>query len=39
MLIIRNTGGNQIKTIDTGHIQTRGEFETNALVDRFKVEL
>jgi len=34
-VVIRNVGGNQIKTIDSGHIQASGEYETNALVDRF----
>ena len=34
-VVIRNVGGNQLRTIDSGHIQTSGEFETNALVDRF----
>ena len=34
-VVIRNVGGNQIKTIDSGHIQESGEYETNALVDRF----
>eukprot|EP00912_Choanoflagellata_sp_UC4_P000752 UC4_evm4s472 len=34
-VIIRNVGGNQIKTIDSNHIQASGEYETNALVDRF----
>ena len=34
-VIIRNTGGNQITTIDTNTIQTSGEFETNSLVDRY----
>ena len=34
-VVIRNVGGNQIKTIDSGHIQTSGEYETNALIDRF----
>ena len=34
-VIIRNVGGNQIKTIDTDHIQSSGKYETNALVDRF----
>jgi hypothetical protein len=34
-VVIRNVGGNQLKTIDSGHIQSSGEFETNALVDRF----
>tara|TARA_B100000780_G_scaffold74232_1_gene49870 strand:+ start:878 stop:2770 length:1893 start_codon:yes stop_codon:yes gene_type:complete len=34
-VVIRNVGGNQVKTIDSGHIQASGEYETNALVDRF----
>jgi hypothetical protein len=34
-VVIRNVGGNQVKTIDSGHIQSSGEYETNALVDRF----
>ena len=34
-VVIRNVGGDQIKTIDSGHIQTSGEYETNALADRF----
>jgi len=34
-VVIRNVGGNQIKTIDTDHIQSSGQYETNALVDRF----
>jgi len=34
-VIIRNVGGDQIKTIDSGHIQSSGEYETNALVDRY----
>jgi len=34
-VIIRNTGGDQITTIDTNTIQTSGEFETNSLVDRY----
>ena len=34
-VVIRNVGGNQIKTIDTDHIQSSGKYETNALVDRF----
>ncbi len=34
-VIIRNIGGNQIKTIDSGHIQSSGEYETNSLVDRY----
>ena len=34
-VVIRNVGGNQLKTIDSGHIQSSGEYETNSLVDRF----
>ena len=34
-VIIRNVGGNQIKTVDSGHIQSSGEYETNSLVDRY----
>jgi hypothetical protein len=34
-VIIRNVGGNQVKTIDSGHIQSSGKFETNSLVDRY----
>ena len=34
-VIIRNVGGDQIKTIDSGHVQSSGEYETNALVDRY----
>ena len=34
-VVIRNVGGDQVKTIDSGHIQSSGEYETNALVDRF----
>ena len=34
-VVIRNVGGDQIKTIDSNTIQTTGEFNTNALVDRF----
>ena len=34
-VVVRNVGGNQVKTIDSGHIQSSGEYETNALVDRF----
>ena len=34
-VIIRNVGGNQIKVIDSGKIQSDGKIETNALVDRF----
>ena len=34
-VIIRNTGGNQLGVMDINRIQQTGEFETNALVDRF----
>jgi hypothetical protein len=34
-VIIRNDGGNQLKVIDINKIQVSGEYETNALVDRF----
>jgi hypothetical protein len=34
-VVIRNVGGDQVKTIDSGHIQSSGQYETNALVDRF----
>ena len=34
-VIIRNTGGNQIKVIDSNTIQTSGELQTNSLIDRF----
>ena len=34
-VIIRNTGGNQLKVFDVNKIQQSGEYETNALIDRF----
>ncbi len=34
-VVIRNTGGNQLKVFDVNQIQQSGEYETNALVDRF----
>ena len=34
-VIIRNDEENQLKVIDTNKIQVSGEYETNALVDRF----
>ena len=34
-VIIRNIGGHQLKVVDSGHIQTSGDIETNSLVDRF----
>jgi len=34
-VIIRNQGGDQLKIMDTNHIQQSGKYETNSLVDRF----
>jgi hypothetical protein len=34
-VIIRNAGGNQLKVMDVNSIQATGEFQTNALIDRF----
>jgi hypothetical protein len=34
-VVIRNAGGNQLKVMDVNSIQSTGEFQTNALVDRF----
>jgi hypothetical protein len=34
-VIIRNTGGNQLKVVDINKIQISGEYETNSLIDRF----
>jgi hypothetical protein len=34
-VIIRNEGGDQLRVMDTDHIQTSGEFQTNSLIDRF----
>ena len=34
-VIIRNTGGNQIKVIDSNTIQTNGALQTNSLIDRY----
>jgi hypothetical protein len=34
-VIIRNIGGNNLKVIDPGRIQSSGIIQTNALVDRF----
>ena len=34
-VIIRNEGDNQLKVFDVNKIQVSGEYETNALVDRF----
>lgn len=35
-VVIRNVGGNQLKVIDSDKIQTSGEFQTNALMNRFQ---
>ena len=35
-VVIRNVGGNQIKTLDVNKIQQSGDIVTNALVDRFR---
>lgn len=34
-VVIRNQGGDQLKIMDTNHIQQSGQYETNSLVDRF----
>ena len=34
-VVIRNQGGDQLKVMDTNHIQSSGKYETNSLVDRF----
>lgn len=34
-VVIRNEGGSQLKVVDTDHIQTSGEYQTNSLTDRF----
>lgn len=34
-VVIRNVGGNQVKTIDINSIQQTGEFKTNSLIDRY----
>ena len=34
-VVIRNQGGDQLKIMDTNHIQQSGKYETNSLVDRF----
>ena len=34
-VIIRNTGGNQVKVMDINTIQTNGELQTNSLIDRY----
>jgi len=35
-VVIRNIGGNQVKTIDTDAIQTSGEFATNSLMSKLQ---
>ena len=35
-VVIRNVGGDQLKVIDTDHIQTSGEFATNSLMGRYQ---
>lgn len=35
-VVIRNQGGNNLRVIDADRIQTSGEYETNALMNRFK---
>ena len=34
-VVIRNVGGNQLKTVDVDRIQAYGNVKTNALIDRF----
>jgi len=34
-VVIRNIGGNQLKTVDVDRIQAYGNVKTNALIDRF----
>ena len=34
-VVIRNVGGNQLRVIDSGKIQSMGEIETNSLIDRY----
>jgi hypothetical protein len=34
-IIIRNVGGNQIKVVDSNHIQSNGSIQTNSLIDRY----
>ncbi len=34
-VVIRNVGGDQIKVIDSGNIQSMGGLETNSLMDRY----
>jgi hypothetical protein len=34
-VVIRNTGGNELRVVDVNSIQKSGEIETNSLLDRF----
>lgn len=34
-VIVRNIGGNQLKVVDTNHIQQSGDIETNSLYSRY----
>ena len=34
-VIIRNTGGHELKVVDINNIQKSGKFQTNSLIDRF----
>jgi hypothetical protein len=34
-VIIRNTGGNQLKVLDFDEFQQAGQLETNSMVDRY----
>ena len=34
-VVVRNVGGNQLRTIDVDRIQSYGNIKTNALIDRF----
>ena len=34
-VVIRNVGGDELKVIDTDHIQSSGVLQTNSVVDRF----
>ena len=34
-VVIRNVGGNQLRVIDSGKIQSMGEIETKSLIDRY----
>ena len=34
-VIIRNVGGNQLKVVDTDHLQSSGNLQNNSRIDRF----